>query len=484
MIRVCWIQEDLRLADNQALTAAAADGSVIIPIYIWDGGEAKPSAGAASRWWLHHSLLDLSKELRTQGSRLIVRKGDPPTVLARLLTETGAKEVHWTRGYGPASIALHGQARKVIEGRKVAAVEHQGSLLLTPQQIRNAAGQPYRIFTRFWDQCTGKLLGSPPKPLPPPSKLQPPKNWPASLAIEELELLPKLNWTAEMARAWVPGERGAQAELVTFIESRLRVYADMRDIPSVDGTSRLSPHLHFGELSPRQVWDAVKRTTQQTRSEKVRRSADAFLRELGWREFAHHLLYHFPHSASEPVRPEFRRLPWSRNAPALRAWQRGQTGYPIIDAGMRQLWRVGWMHNRVRMIVASFLVKDLSIPWQDGAQWFMDTLVDADLANNTLNWQWVAGCGADAAPFFRIFNPVLQSKKFDPQGSYIRRFVPELAALPQKWIHAPWQAPREVVRQAAIRLGADYPRPIVDHEQARERALAAFASIARSSAPR
>jgi deoxyribodipyrimidine photo-lyase len=323
------------------------------------------------------------------------------------------------------------------------------------------------VFTPFWRAC--RALPPPDTPRPAPGKISKPRTWPASIPLDDLELLPTIGWDAGLAAAWSPGEAGARQRLREFVAHGLTYYHEERNRPDHAGSSRLSPHLHFGEISPRQIRHAVAR--------KRSTGAETFLTEIGWREFAQHVLYHFPHTADAPLRVPFRRFPWNSDRRALRAWQRGRTGYPIVDAGMRELWTTGWMHNRVRMIAGSFLTKDLLISWREGARWFWDTLVDADLASNTLGWQWVSGCGADAAPYFRIFNPVTQGEKFDPQGVYVRRWVPELARLPDRWIHRPWSAPVDVLGAAGVRLGRDYPRPMVDHDQARRAALAALETI-------
>jgi deoxyribodipyrimidine photo-lyase len=287
--------------------------------------------------------------------------------------------------------------------------------------------------------------------------------------LEDLELEPKIDWAAGMRAAWRPGEEGAQQELKRFLAG-VEGYASDRNYPSKPGTSRLSPHLHFGEISPREIWHSVLARRNRENAAAV----DAYLREVGWREFAYHLLFHFPFTADECLRREFDRFPWSNNRDLLRRWQRGETGYPLVDAGMRELWATGWMHNRVRLVAASFLTKHLRMRWQEGAYWFWDTLVDADLANNALGWQWTAGCGADAAPYFRIFNPVLQSEKFDPEGDYIRCWAPELRGLPVPWIHKPWTAPELVLAEAGVQFGVNYPFPLVEHEQARCEALQAY----------
>ena len=314
--------------------------------------------------------------------------------------------------------------------------------------------------------------------MPTPAATLPPSPAITGVALSELGLLPTIPWDGGLQATWIPGEAGAQARLETLVAGPLKAYHDLRNLPDKPGTSMLSPHLRFGEISPRQVWHRVQIALQQG---EIPSGTDSvtFLNEIGWREFAYHLLYHFPQTVDTPLNPAFEAFPWRHDPTGLKAWQKGLTGYPIVDAGMRQLWHTGWMHNRVRMIVASFLTKDLILPWQQGANWFWDTLVDADLASNTLGWQWAAGSGADAAPYFRIFNPITQGEKFDPDGHYVRRWVPELAAMPAKWIHKPWEAPAEVLSSARVRLGENYPGPMVDHAQARLAALAAYKEISK-----
>jgi deoxyribodipyrimidine photo-lyase len=362
-----------------------------------------------------------------------------------------------------------------LSERNVKTRQFNGSLLFSPTQVETQQGGPYKVFTPFWRQCLAEP--EPGEPLPPPAKLPAPSTWPSTLSLDDLDLEPALNWTEGLAEAWEPGEAGAGAELERFLDEALHAYATDRDRPDRRGTSRLSPYLHFGEISPRTIWHAVKEHAAVREGRGLVKGAESYLREVGWREFAHHLLHHFPDTVEEPLRPEFSDFPWADDEEALMAWQRGQTGFPIVDAGMRELWATGWMHNRVRMIVGSFLVKDLLIPWQEGARWFWDTLVDADLANNTLGWQWVAGCGADAAPYFRVFNPILQGKKYDPDGAYVSRWVPELAGLPVRWIHEPWNASAEILEEAGVELGSSYPHPLVDHGEARDRALEAYSLI-------
>jgi deoxyribodipyrimidine photo-lyase len=351
-------------------------------------------------------------------------------------------------------------------------------LLHEPWTIQNQSRKPFQVFTPFWKHCLTKP--DPAEPLPAPRKITAPGQWSKSLPIEALELEPRIKWAEGMRAAWQPGEAGARGQLERFLSSAFENYSNGRNRPDLVGTSRLSPHLHFGEISPRQIWHGVRRMAEKRGLSVVQWRNSQFLAEVGWREFAHHLLYHFPHTPAEPLRVGFKKFPWRRDASLLKAWQQGRTGYPIVDAGMRELWTTGWMHNRVRMIVASFLVKDLLLSWQEGAAWFWDTLVDADLAQNTLGWQWAAGCGADAAPYFRVFNPVSQGEKFDPQGDYVRKWCPELAKLSNTWLHQPWKAPDEVLAHCAIDPGRTYPKPIVCHAIAREVALEAFAKLKRA----
>ncbi len=469
---IMWFRRDLRLADNAALAAALATADTVVPVYVHAPEEegAWPP-GAASRWWLHHSLAALERELHRRGSRLIVRRGPAAAALATLAKESGAKSVHWNRLYEPDAIARDTAVKRELRERGLDASSSAGHLLIEPWTVRTGKGDPFRVFTPFWRACAPGLQALP-RPLPAPDRLAPPPRALDSVALDALGLLPGLDWAGGLAASWQPGEAGAEARLAAFAGEALAQYHDARDRPGVSGSSRLSPHLHFGEISPRQALAVAHAGLAPDLPGVV-----SFVRELGWREFAHHLLYHYPHTAEAPLDARFDRLDWREDAGQLRAWQRGLTGYPIIDAGMRELWRTGWMHNRVRMIAASLLTKNLFMHWREGARWFWDTLVDADLANNTLGWQWVAGCGADAAPYFRIFNPVLQAEKFDVDRSYIRRWVPELARLPDRFVHQPWQAPEAVLEEAGVRLGRDYPHPVVDPRAGRDLALARFAGL-------
>lgn len=463
-----WFRLDLRVTDNRALGAALARGMAVVPIFIWAPEEELPwQPGAAARWWLHQSLNQLDAALRERGSRLIIRRGPTLQTIRQLLVETGASAVYWNRRYEPAVVKRDRHLETTLQQDGYQVESFNSSLLFEPWEIQTRQGQPYQVFTPFWKAC--QVLHEPEPPEPAPTDIKRPRRWPVTLPLSALALEPTFDWTSGLRSNWRPGETGAWENLHRFLDDGLSEYPTGRNRPDRVGTSRLSPHLHFGEIGPRQVWAAV-RGRPPGRSE----AGQCYLRELGWREFAHHLLFHFPHTPHQPLRENFVDFPWKHDRTQLRAWQRGQTGYPIVDAGMRELWHTGWMHNRVRMLVASFLVKDLLISWSDGAAWFWDTLVDADLANNTLGWQWSAGCGADAVPYFRIFNPISQGEKFDPNGAYVRAWLPELRNLPNKWIHKPWQAPTDILANAGITPGRTYPLPIVDHLEARYRALQAF----------
>jgi deoxyribodipyrimidine photo-lyase len=395
-------------------------------------------------------------------------RGPALDCLRDTVARTGASAVFWSRRYEPASVARDLEVKKELRADGLVVESFNGALLREPWEIQNGSGQPYRVYTPFKRRVLENL--DPPPPSRAPSRWLSPPAWPDSIALGELRLLPHVEWYETMDEMWRPGEAGAHARLRAFVKKPLASYAKTRDRPDRDGTSALSPHLHFGEISVRHVWHALV-----AKGAKVRDST--FVAELIWREFAHHLIYHFPHTVLEPLDRRFARFAWSSDGAQLQAWQRGRTGIPIVDAGLRQLWTTGWMHNRVRMIVASFLVKNLRLHWLEGARWFWDTLVDADLANNTLNWQWVAGSGADAAPYFRIFNPLTQSAKFDPDGEYVRRWVPELARLGVPHIHAPHDAPVAALQAAGVQIGSTYPAPIVDLAESRRAALAAYQAL-------
>jgi deoxyribodipyrimidine photo-lyase len=473
---IVWFRLDLRLADNPALQAALRRGGAVVPVFIYAPEEEAPwQLGAASRWWLHQSLGALNADLRALGSKLILREGSSLACLRKLAKETGASAVFWNRRYEPAVIARDDAVKKMLLADGLEAESFNGALLNEPGAIKNQGGNPFQVFTPFWRRCLA--APAPAEPLPAPRRILAPKAWPKSIMLDVLKLEPKIKWAEGFRKTWKPGTRGAHEQLKHFLNDAAWNYPSDRNRPGRLGTSRLSPHLHFGEITPRQIWQAVARRSEAKGILETTWRSSQFLTEIGWREFSHHLLFHFPRTPSEPLRPAFQNFPWRQNAALLKAWQKGRTGYPIVDAGMRELWKTGWMHNRVRMIVASFLVKDLLLSWEEGARWFWDTLVDADLAQNTLGWQWTAGCGADAAPYFRVFNPIAQGEKFDSDGAYVRRWCPELAELPDKWLHKPWQAPRGILDRAHVRLGRDYPLPMVAHAIAREVALEAFARL-------
>jgi len=472
---IVWFRRDLRLADNPALAAAVRSGARIVAAYVHcPEEEGEWRAGAASNWWLHHSLERLDGSLRRRGIALTVRRGPAQRELLALAQECGAGHVYWNRLYDPATVARDTALEPELLRSGIAWDSSNASLLHEPWEIRTAQGGPYRVFTPFWRACQAQLDAQR-APLPAPRRLQGPAVAPRSEPLAALELLPTLRWDAGFAANWIPGEDGAHERLAGFCAERIAGYDEGRNRPDQPASSRLSPHLHFGELSPLQCLVAARNAVVDDAA--AARSADGFIRELGWREFAYHLLYHYPRTVEHPLDVRFERFPWSPDPSLLEAWQRGRTGYPIVDAGMRELWATGWMHNRVRMIVASLLTKNLRQHWLAGARWFWDTLVDADLASNTLGWQWTAGCGADAAPFFRIFNPVLQAERYDPQRVYLRRWLPELARLPDAWIHRPWQAPAQVLAAAGVELGMTYPRPVVDFPASRNAALAAYGRI-------
>ncbi|MEH6664765.1 MAG: deoxyribodipyrimidine photo-lyase [Brevundimonas sp.] len=468
---IVWFRRDLRLADNPALTEAAAAGAPVICLYIHDDLLDGRPMGAASRWWLDKSLRALAADLKDRGASLCLRSGESESVLRSVVEATGAQAVLMNRMFEPAAWERDAAIAEGLKADGVACRGFNGTLLARPGSVRTGQDAPYKVFTPFLKALLN-AAGAPP-----------PREGPRTLAgVDSLTSEAVDDWSLHPTRPdwsggfdWTPGEAGAREALSRFLAGPLKAYGDGRDIPGDEGTSRLSPHLHFGEISP---WRAVRAARQAAEDGRVPAAqAEKFVSEIGWREFSAHLLHQFPHMAVRAFRPEFEAMAWRDDAQGLEAWKRGMTGYPIVDAGMRELWATGWMHNRVRMIVASFLIKDLLIDWRAGEAWFRDTLVDADMGNNIQNWQWVAGSGADAAPYFRIFNPVTQGEKFDGDGAYVRRWIPELARLSDRWIHAPWTAPKEVLGAAGIRLGRDYPAPIVDHAMARRRALDALEAV-------
>ena len=483
-----WFRRDLRLDDHPALGAAAVRSGPIVPVFIWapeEEGGWPP--GPAARTWLDASLRHFDGQLRARGSRLIVRGGPTFQTLLDLATEVGAGAVAWNRSLQPVILERDARVAHDLRAAGVAALECEPDLMHDPEWLRTKTGGGFRVFTAFYRA----LLSRPaPAPTSAPSRLPSPASWPStdprwSATSSTIPPTPGV-WIAPpsesfsplAAGSWKPGCLGADRQTAHFLDVGLAGYPSDRDLPGVEGTSRLSPHLAAGEIGPRRLWSLVEEAGRaQGSGVAVAVGAEAFRRQLAWREFAYHLLAHAPSTPEEPLRAEFARFPWEDDMAAEATWAAGRTGYPLVDAGIRQLLASGWMHNRVRMVVASFLVKDLLVPWQHGARFFWERLVDADLANNTLGWQWVAGSGADAAPFFRVFNPVLQGRRCDPAGAYVRRWVPEIAGIPDLFVHAPWNAPDAVLAGAGVRLGDTYPPPLIDHGEARRRALAAFAQM-------
>lgn len=460
VVALVWFERDLRVDDNRALSRACDKADTVVPLFVDDIPDDGWARSRRQSIWLRRSLEALDAALRETGLRLTIRSGDSAGVLRMLVDETGADVVVWNRRYRPA---FRRRDKKVIDELRDCGVEvttTAGRILHNPDEVQTTTGGPYHVYTPFWRKFRKVVDVDAPQGKPPLWPGLAPDEWPESEGLEAITEDAEATWLD----FWTPGEQAAQKKLKRFAESGIGDYDELRDRPDQDGTSRLSPHLHFGELSPRRVWHRA-------------RDFEGFRRQVVWREFSYHLLHHYPETADEPLRDKFRDFRWRVDAEAFERWQQGKTGYPIVDAGMRQLHKTGWMHNRVRMIAASFLTKDLLIPWQEGARWFWSNLVDADLANNTMGWQWSAGCGADAQPFFRVFNPVKQGRRHDPEGEYVRRFVPELQRLESPDIHAPWEASKERLQAANLNLGSDYPRPIVDHGRARKVALDRYDEI-------
>jgi deoxyribodipyrimidine photo-lyase len=465
---IVWFRQDLRLEDNPAWNRAVESGRGVVPVYIHAMEEAgKWRLGAASRWWLHHALEDLEKQLSRHNLRLICRRGESEAEIFTLLKETGANAVYWNRCYEPHRMRIDGRIKSRLKETGHEVWSGNASVLREPWEVSTQTGNPYKVFTPYSRACAKTVD---PEPVTTRARPVVPEAWPRSDSLDSLSLLPEIPWDKGFHEFWNPIRSGGLDRLGEFLDSRVKDYDGGRDFPWTDGTSKLSPYLHFGQIGPREVAALI-------RKEPASSGLTTFYRELVWREFAYHVLYHFPDTPEKPLQPKFGRFPWKETPGHLEAWQRGRTGYPIVDAGMRQLWKVGWMHNRVRMIVGSLLVKHLLHTWEHGAEWFWDTLVDADLASNTLGWQWAGGCGADAAPYFRIFNPITQGEKFDAEGAYIREYVPELAMVSNQYIHTPWEMPEAEQVRSGCRIGDDYPAPVIDHKAGREQALVALGAL-------
>jgi deoxyribodipyrimidine photo-lyase len=474
--RIWWVRRDLRLDDNAALARAAGGSDALIPVFV--GGDSDEGAwplGGAQKWWLARSLKAHAAKLEFLGSRLVVLQGEAAPLLADLAKRLGASEVVWSRRFDPAGLAAERRVEAALDKLGIAWSGQPTNHLFDPEEVATKEGRPYQVYTPFSRNCRARP--APSKPRATPTALPPAHGAPKGIAIDALDLEPAIDWAGGFRAMWTPGEDTARTRLAAFASGALANYPVGRDEPASDGSSLLSPHLAFGEVGIRRIWHSAAAS-----SKSPAESTDKFHAELLWREFATHVLYHFPKTDLAPLRPEFSRFPWRDDPGALKRWRQGRTGYPLVDAGMRQLWHTGWMHNRVRMVVASFLVKHLLLPWQDGARWFWDTLVDADLANNSLGWQWAAGCGADAAPYFRIFNPTSQAQKFDADAAYIKRWVPELRNVPAKLAVEPRDASALPGLGGKTTVGSEYPLPMVDHAMARDRALAALASISKSRA--
>lgn len=462
MTNIAWLRNDLRVSDNPALAAAFRGNGRVVALYVHEQAEGMRAPGAAARWWLHQSLVALGRDLTERGVELLVRHGDAGKAIDAVIAETGAVAVYWNRRYAAGEREVDAAIKAGLKARGIGTESFAANLLVEPWDIATGQGKPYSVFTPFWKALRERAIGTPLR-RPDAGKAL------GGGGVDEDYSEPK--WAGKLGQYWSIGEDAAQKALRDFLDDRLDGYAEGRDFPDREATSRLSPHLRFGEISARQVWHAAEAVAHADHHKRA--AVDKFLSELAWRDFSYHQLYHRADISAEPMQSKYAGMSWRHAPRELEAWQRGQTGLPVIDAGMRELWETGYMQNRVRMLVASLLTKNLLIDWRLGEQWFWDCLVDGDVANNPASWQWVAGSGLDAAPYFRIFNPVTQGERFDSGGGYARRWVPELARLPDEWIHQPWAAPKEVLATAGVTLGETYPKPIVDLKTSRVRALEA-----------
>jgi deoxyribodipyrimidine photo-lyase len=464
---IVWHENDLRISDNRALSAAVMKSKSFIPLFIYYEKDFKWPLGSASRFWLHHALLDLALQYKQIGGQLIIRKGPPLQILQEMIKKHGVTAVYFNLRLDPERLQRDLYVKEQLEKMGIEVLLYNSNHLMNPETFRNQSNGPYTVFTPFYNALvkTQDLETGPEKKLSSLTKV----SGVASEKVEDLDLLDRHGWDKKVMQYWDPTREGAKALLKSFSKV-VKDYKHDRDFPALHATSKMSVYLHFGQVSPREIIAYLREKESKT-------YVDAFIRQLVWREFGMYFLYHFPQTTDKNWREKFDQFPWKGSKKDLELWKKGQTGYPIVDAGMKELWETGWMHNRVRMIVASFLIKDLMIHWKEGALWFWDTLVDADLANNTLGWQWVAGSGPDASPFFRIFNPILQGEKFDPEGLYVKKYLPQLKNVPSQWIHKIWLAPKEVLAKADVELGEDYPYPIVEHDQQRDKALEAYKSL-------
>lgn len=461
---IIWFRQDLRLEDNPAVSSSEGG---CLGVFIWTPKEGDGwNYGAASKCWLQSALVDLDTQLRERGGSLVIldaTNSSSAEVLLQLTQDVSARRVVWNRRYEPAAVGRDTEIKRLLKSKSLVVDSYNARLINEPTEVANKSGKPFQVFTPFWKHCVKLDIDA---VVPENSEKRQWVSLEYGVKLDHLDLLPKLPWGAEMMRHWDPTRRGALARLEKMSGGGAVEYGDLRDRPDHDGTSQLSAYLHFGQIGPRELYHALADKGSEVHS--------GYLRQLYWRDFAHHLMYHFPETPTRPLKLDYEMFPWVEDEEIKKRWEEGKTGYPIVDAGMRQLWETGWMHNRVRMIVGSLLVKHGLQDWMTGASWFWDTLVDADLANNTLGWQWIAGCGADASPYFRVFNPIIQGQKFDPNGDYVRRYLPELAELPTQYIHCPWDAGDIELLSAGVRLGVDYPKPFVEHSKGRERALAAY----------
>lgn len=469
---IVWIRKDFRLVDNPALFHAAKEG-MVVPVYIHDDYE-ESSMGSASKWWLHHALNDFKTSIKKIKGTLIVQKGNPKDVLQKLLHETNAQDIYWNRRYEPHALKKDKELQAFFSEQQINIRTFEGFLLHEPWKITKENGEPYKVFTAYYKASQKHSVSSAVKKV---TSIQASSKPVESLSVSDLDLLPSIPWDETIKSTWEATEKGAIDVFKTFLKNKLLHYEKGRDFPAEALNSFLSPYFATGQLSARVLYHYLRTKAEKISSGAFEQQAEMFIRQLIWRDFAYQLLYHFPHTTTEPLNEKFKQFQWADGNEELQAWKNGKTGYPLVDAGMRELWETGFMHNRVRMVTASFLVKHLLIHWKHGANWFFDTLVDADLANNTMGWQWVAGSGADAAPYFRIFNPITQSEKFDKEGEYIKKWLPELKDIPSSYIHKPWEAPADVLEKANVTLNKTYPAPIVDHKAARERALEHYQHI-------